>query len=1002
MRYKCFVLFAVLISTFGFSADFPEFEELAAGFDTIPLPARPRALWDWVDGNFSHAEITRELEAAHAKGLGGFDIWDVASRVDEDHIVPEGPAFMSEPYVDAICHALREAERLGLDIGLIISSGWNAGGAWTAPEHQTMGLFTSSVTIQGPGPVTVDLPFPKLPDKAGKPGREREAIISRQENGEPVFSKEITVLAIPVSVDSMLPIKHIYDVSDKFMHGTLEWDAPSGDWRIIRAVCANTGQPMISATPNSHGPMIDHFNPEAAAAHLDYFFDKLEAKLGDLSQTALKYLYTDSYEVRGQLWSPHFINQFRDRYHYDLTPYIPALLGYTVESQEITRRFLYDYDLFLSDMIIDGHYKTCREICEQHGIQFVAEAAGPGQPVHNCPFESLKSSGVLSFPRGEFWQQHRNDEMIDLLQVIKGVASAAHIYDQTYVEAEAFTGTYLWQYGPGDLKSTADRAFCEGLNRIIFHTWPHTPEAAGEPGWIYSFGTLMHETRVWWPLADSWMQYLGRCSYLLQQGNFVGDVLYYYGDKAPNFVPAKHMDPHLGFGYDYDVTNMDVLVNRLTVENGKLTLPHGQTYKVLVLPGWKHMNLNVLKKLELLVKQGAVVMGRKPETSHGLYQYKDRENEIRVIADRLWGKTDGETVTRHEYGKGMIVWGEPLRNILLERGVEPDFTFTGPLDFGEVDYIHRRTRYADVYFVRNKPEKSVTIQGDFRCGNIPELWNPLSGTRMPAPIYTHAGSRTYVPLQLPGHGSLFVVFRDGQETSHITSVIRDDLTVYPSAIPSDMAYVPSTMRDGSLVFQQDGKYQLLQADSVLYVLKVDEPQEPKILTGAWSVTFPESKKGPGTIRMDSLYSWSLHPDDAVRFFSGVAEYERSFDLKKQPEHRVLLDLGRVEKIAQVFVNDKPADVIWCEPYACDITDFLRSGENILRIQIANTWANRLAGDARLTPSERITRTNITRLPNAWAVPMQEVPNEDYQLPESGLLGPVKVHSLKVESQGAPK
>ncbi|RPI45222.1 MAG: hypothetical protein EHM46_01935, partial [Bacteroidetes bacterium] len=235
---------------------------LRDGFIEPPVEARPRALWDWVDGNFDLEEITQEMEEAARMGMGGFDIWDVCSVVDEDSIVPAGPAFMSDPSVEAICHAINEAERLGLDLGLIIASGWNAGGAWTLPEHQTMGLFHTDTLVRGPGPVELGLEFPVLPDRTGT-GRQSEAIIPRGTDGLPIFYKEVALVAhrLEMKDTSMVITGEMVDLSDfRNPSGLLAWDVPPGSWKVTRYVCTPTGQPLFSHTPNSRGPMIDHFS----------------------------------------------------------------------------------------------------------------------------------------------------------------------------------------------------------------------------------------------------------------------------------------------------------------------------------------------------------------------------------------------------------------------------------------------------------------------------------------------------------------------------------------------------------------------------------------------------------------------------------------------------------------------------------------------------------------------------------------------------------------------
>jgi hypothetical protein len=428
-----------------------------------------------------------------------------------------------------------------------------------------------------------------------------------------------------------------------------------------------------------------------------------------------------------------------------------------VGNKEMTERFLYDFTKVLSDLIIENHYAKGRKLSEKEGLGFYAEAGGPGKPIHNVPFEDLKALGSLTVPRGEFWNKH---DQLELLQIVKGISSAAHIYNQRYVEAEAFTSVWLWQEGPSELKPLADRAMCEGLNRFVYHTFPHTPQESGKPGWVYNFGTLINTTNGWWPKSEGFHQYLGRCSYLLQQGEFVGDVAFYYGDQAPNFVPPKHIPATLGLGYDYDVVNTDVILNKMTVKNGRIYLPHGQFYEVLVLPQEQRMNPLVLKKLEQLVAAGATIIGPKPIRSYSLYQQETSDRQITSLAARLWGKVDSSKVQEHIYGKGKIVWGKTVREVLLQKGIRPDVQYKSTLSSDTIDYIHRRTGESDIYFIRNKKVKPITGTCTFRVKNKqPEWWDAETGNTGLITQFSITDEGITIPLNLAAQASAFIVFR---------------------------------------------------------------------------------------------------------------------------------------------------------------------------------------------------------------------------------------------------
>jgi hypothetical protein len=531
-------------------------------FKNPPVSARPKALWPWVNGNVDLKQVTYELEEAVKKGMGGFDIWDIGASVDPNKVIPAGPAFLSDESVASIAHTIREADRLGLELGLTFSSSWNAGGSWVKPEHGAMGLFRSDTVIEGPRIFFGPISFPQIPKKYGN---DETLVQFDPATGLPVYYREVAYLAHPVTSDSSIAsLKQVVLLQPSPSKQAVSFRVPRGKWRIVRYVCAPTGQPLAIPSTNSQGLMLDHFSADAQRANIKHVFDRLLPVTGSLKNRSLKYLYADSYEVNSAVWTPMLPEAFLKRNGYELIRFLPALDGFTIASADSTSRFEFDFRKTLSDLIIQNHYKLGKELCEDQGLGFVAEAGGPGQPIHNVPFEDLKALGALTIPRGEFWNRHGQ---LELLQIVKGIASAAHIYNQKYVEAEAFTSVWLWQEGPDQLKPLADRAMCEGLNRFVYHTFPHTPPASGNPGWVYNFGTLINTTNGWWPKSKAFHDYLARCSYLLQQGNFVADVAYYYGDDAPNFVGPKKIFPWLGQGYDYDVINTEVLVNRLEVKD---------------------------------------------------------------------------------------------------------------------------------------------------------------------------------------------------------------------------------------------------------------------------------------------------------------------------------------------------------------------------------------------------------------------------------------------------
>ncbi len=718
--------------------------------------------------------------------------------------------------------------------------------------------------------------------------------------------------------------------------GRLRWQAPPGRWVLVRYLCTNTGERLKVPSPNSDGFATDHLSERATRRYLQAVIERLGPEIGNFRRSALQDLYLASYEVRGRIWTPDFLDQFRKRRGYDLKPYLPALHGARVDGDEVTERVRYDFRKTLGELLVDAYYRTAAAVAHQAGLTIESEAGGPGPPIHQVPVDALQALGAVDEVRGEFWPYRPQARA---LWVVKETASAAHLYGKQRVHMEAFTSSRHWQEGPGDLKWSADRAFCEGMNHVVWHTAAHQPPGSGIPGWVYYAGTHLTPSRIWWPMVRPFLDYLARASFLLQQGLFVADVLYYYGDQGFNFVGPKEVDPSLGFGYDYDVANAEVILNRLSVEDGRLALPHGMRYEILVLPDRDDIDLMVLRKLETLVSAGATVVGRRPVRSTGFTGYPGRDREVQELAARLWGDCDGEKLRWRSYGKGRIVCGQSLREVLRDRGVGPDFQVRSRLADTSLDFIHRHSPTADIYFVRNTRDRWEEVEAVFRVrGRRPELWYPDTG-EIRAAAFQFAPDSVKVPLRLAPLEALFVVFP-------AAGTARRSL---PGAV-----------------------------EVVKHPMPVD-------VLGPWELSFKPGWGAPDSITLPRLISWTDHENEGVRHYSGIGTYRTAFSIDRawlQGSRFALLDLGDLWSTARVWINGKAAGIAWKRPFRVNVTGLLRPGSNELVVEVANTWNNRLVGDAVGVGGRRYTRTNVT---TDNGVPWAQVP-----LRPSGLFGPVKL------------
>ena len=504
--------------------------------------------------------------------------------------------------------------------------------------------------------------------------------------------------------------------------------------------------------------MIDYLDQDALRTYWKEVVEPLLADAAPWAGKSLKYLHTDSWECGGMNWTKNFAQEFRNRRGYDITPFLPVLAGRIVENRAVSNRFLNDFRKTVGDCIADNHYGLFAKLAHEHKLEIHPESGGP----HGAPIDALKCLGRNDIPMMEFWArspQHRvKDE--DRFFVKQG-SSAAHIYGKKFVNAEGFTNIGLqWEESLGNnLKPAFDYAACEGLNRLYWHAFTCSPAETGLPGQEYFAGTHCNPKVTWWKYSGDFVKYLDRCQYLLQQGLFVADACYYYGDNVPNFAQLKSSDPARVLPrYDYDVINEEVLLTRLQVRDGRLVLPDGMSYRVLVLPGHQIISVEALRKLAQLVKEGATIIGPKPVSDSGLQDYPSCDVELAELANQLWGLTDGRTMTQNIYGKGRVIWWKSAKDILAISGIPPDFECFGEGPQDVLNYIHRAVGDIDIYFIASPSNQAKYYQCTFRVAEKePELWSPDTGEIRRCLLYdSQKDNRITMPLSFGPYGSTFV------------------------------------------------------------------------------------------------------------------------------------------------------------------------------------------------------------------------------------------------------
>ena len=1001
------------------------YSALVNGFENPPVQSRLHCYWWWLNGMVTKKSITHDLEQMKAKGYGGAALIDAGSSDYEvAEKTPAGPRFMSPQWMKLYEYAVKEADRLGLDLSVNVQSGWNPGGPSITPKMAMKKLVYSETKVRGGQKVNIVLPQPEtnliyqdvmvqaIPFPPENSLLKNKAIVNwnKKSFNQPMGWKGIYPLYElrkgfnqPFPMNDIIPKKAIIDLTACFDGKQLVWDAPPGKWLVIRYGWTCTGAYTSTTSDGWGGLSLDHLNPKA----FDLFATTVIQPLIDSAKTAgnsVRFLQTDSWEMGMVNWTNRFPDYFKKFRGYDLAKYMPVMTGRVVESEDVSNRFLHDLRETVGDCVAENHYQLFAKLAHKNGMGIHPESGGP----HSAPIDALRVMGISDFPQGEYWARSSTHRISDADRLsVRQSACAAHTNGKRLVAAEGPTSIGpQWERSPKDLKPTIDRIFCAGVNRLEWHQFTSSPKKFGIPGDEYFAGTHLNPNVTWWPVAGDFVAYLNRCSYMLQQGLFVADILYYCGDDVPNFVFLKNEYPELKFGYDWDKCSKDVILNRTSVLNGKIVLPDGMNYRVLVLAPEQSIDLKILKKTEQLVKDGATIIAPRPKEATGLTGYPESDREVTAIADRLWGNINGTTITENQYGKGRVIWGQSVNKVLAAMNIKTDFSFSSPDTETALDYIHRHAAGEDIYYVVNRyarkgindfkyryltslPDRYEQVECKFRVtGKVPYLWSPMTGQITPVLTYRDDGGQTTVPIHLTPEGSVFVVFKKAPKMVHLVKIEKDGTPLFPgnkfkAAAHPVIAFQHSGSKWTMTAFKS-GDYTLYWSNRKIQTILFDSKKENKVpMKGAWMVHFDPKWGGPESIIFHELKSWTDYTEPGIKYYSGKAVYEKNFELKKNAirEEQVLLNLGNLQEMVKVTLNGYTFPLSWEPPYELDVTNYVKSGKNKLKIAVFNLWPNRLIGDGKLPKKDRFTRTNVVKFNR---------PGSEKLLRKSGLLGPVQI------------
>jgi hypothetical protein len=744
---------------------------------------------------------------------------------------------------------------------------------------------------------------------------------------------------------SVVPPQDVIELTDKMTaDGTLDWTPPAGNWMVLRIGYSLTGHENGPAPAEATGLEVDKLNRDYVKSYVDGYLKMYADTVGpqNMGKDGISYLLTDSIEVGPQNWTDNILDEFKQRRGYDPRPWLPALTGVVIESSADTDRFLWDFRRTLGQLLAENHYGEIADDLHAHGMSYYGEALEYHRPSLGDDMEMRSETDV---PMGAMWTWAGSPGPdVDYISDLRGAASVAHIYGQNLVGAESMTSRGpAWSFSPSNLKKVADLEFALGVNRFEVHESTHQPVVDMSPGLTLGpYGLWFNRNDTWAEKAKPWVDYLARCSYMLQQGHYAADVAYFYGEEGPlTAVFGWKGIEDAPDGYGFDFVNSDVILHELSVKDGRLVTPGGTSYRVLYLGGRsQRMTLPVLRRIRDLVVQGAVLVGSRPVDSPSL---ADDEKEFQRLADQLWGGRSAAVQPIRKMGKGRVYAGFSANEVLARLGVARDWEYTKPEADTNLMFVHRKLEDGDIYFVDNREDRPEIGNATFRVnGKAPELWDPATGETQPA-SYRIAEGRTTVPLRLDPYGSTFVVFRE----------------------PASQAVLQLPATKETAI---DGLDEALNRD--------------------WKVSFEQGNGAPEGVGFDHLVSWTDFPqpasDEGIKYFSGTATYSKTIEIPAEDLTKGAhpwLDLGDVRELADVKVNGIDLGILWKTPYKVDVTDAIKIGKNDIEIKVTNLWVNRMIGDQQPWALKKYAFADFTPY------------KADSPLLPSGLLGPVHIVSV---------
>jgi hypothetical protein len=829
-------------------------ETLRRPFENPPDDARIMMRWWWFGPGVTKAEIERELRAMKAGGMGGAEVQPVyPMALDDPETGFHNIRYLSDEFLDVLRFTSEKARELGLRLDLTLGSGWPFGGPHI-PVTQAAGMLRCDRVPVPPGASSVSMPY--------------------LENGE----KLLAVFVARGDAKQFAPtgIRQI-----RIFKG--DWQpvggASEGEPRVaLFFISSRTGQVVKRAAVGAEGYVLDHYDRSAIENHLKNVGDRLMQAFGANPPYAV---FSDSLEVFYSDWTPRLLEEFRKRRGYDLTPYLPALVG-DIGAQ--TGAIRHDWGKTLYELADDNYLRPVTEWAHRHGTRFRSQTYG-------MPPVTLSSNALVDLPEGEGAQWRS-------FSASRTASSASHLYGRPVTSSETWTYLHspVFRATPLDMKAQADLNFLEGINQLVGHGWPYSAPEAAEPGWRFYASAVFNDHNPWWMVMPDVTKYLQRISFLLRQGKPVNDVAIYIA-TADNMARYQAGRERIGgttgggMGSDVAAQVLDAGFNFDSIDDEAI-VQVGVPYPVLILPNVERMPLATLRKIQAYAEAGGKVVAtrRTPSLAPGLAEAESDTPRIRELARALFDAAGA---------RGKLVKDEQSLGKELAALEAPDVRFSS--DAASIGVVHRKIADSEIYFIVNTANTPVHTQAAFRVKGLKaEWWNPFNGK-------PSAAGGAEVALDMLPYESRVLVFSAN--------------AMAPTPAPAPVVRAPLDLSsDWKVTFGNGHTVEMRELRSWT------DTEETRFFSG--QATYERT--------IDLTEAWTRSGGEVyLNFGAGkpAAQNRRGGAAIESP----------VREAAHVYINGSLAGSVWKPPYEVDATGLLRAGSNTIRVVVANLGINRLAG-----------------------------------------------------------